>query len=248
MPLKITIIDDEPAARATLRRMLQNLAAPTQLVGEAGSVQEGLELLSRVSPDVLLLDVEMEDGTGFDLLDGLAQIPSNVVFITAHDEFAIRAFRYNAIDYLLKPVLPEELAESVVKARTQTDYVLYQRQIADLLNTASTRTFERIVIPTGDGPVFIQTRDIAHIESYGNYTFVFLTTNERILASRNLKEFEEMLPPIQFFRTHQSHIVQVPLVKQLLKTPEGDIALLQTGTEIPVARRKKDAFRNILQA
>lgn len=247
MPFKIAIIDDEPAARATLVRMLHLLTPPVHLTGEAESVTEGLILLNKEKPDLLLLDVEMEDGTGFDLLDQLVEIPFNVVFCTAHDEFAIRAFRYNAIDYLLKPILPEELEAAINKARAQKDYPLWQRQIADLLHTNHTKTFDRIILPTGDGPVFTQTSNIAHIESYGNYTFVFLTTNERILASRNLKEFEEMLPSSHFFRTHQSHIVQVPLVRQLLKTGDGDIAILQTGAKIPVARRKKDAFRSILK-
>jgi two-component system LytT family response regulator len=246
MSLNIAIIDDEPAARAALQRMLQRQADPVQLLGEAGGVEEGLALLNRKIPDLLLLDVEMEDGTGFDLLDRLAEIPFNVVFCTAHDEFAIRAFRYNAIDYLLKPILPEELEAAINKARAQKDYPLWQRQIADLLHTNHTKTFDRIILPTGDGPVFAQTRDIVHLESYGNYTFVFLSTNERILASRNLKEFEEMLPSTLFFRTHQSHIVQVPFVKQLLKNPEGDVALLQTGSLVPVARRKKDAFKSLL--
>jgi two-component system, LytTR family, response regulator len=241
MDMRIAIVDDEPACRGVLRNILRRDFADVQVIGEAGSVAEGMDMLQLETPDLLLLDVEMEDGTGFDLLDQLGQVNFNVVFTTAHNDFAIRAFRYHAIDYLLKPVVPEELAIAVEKARQHVDRAQLQWQIADLLKTHSGGEFDRIALPTGDGLVFAFAKDMMHLESYGNFSFVFLASGERFLVSRNLKEFEEILPASQFFRTHQSHIVNINFVKQAQKG-EGDYALLHDGAKVPVARRKKDAF------
>lgn len=245
MELRIAIVDDEPACRAYLRSAMQRHCSGFAFAGEAGSVAEGRRLLEQENPDLLLLDVQMEDGTGFDLLDQLPQINFNVVFTTAYDAFAIRAFRYNAIDYLLKPVDPDELCAAVGKARQNSDFVLLRRQIGNLLNTAAQKNFERMTLPTAEGPVFIQAADIVRLESYGNYAFVFMASGERILASRNLKEFEEMLPAPRFFRVHQSHIVHTAFVKQFTKE-DGATVHLQDGAGIPVARRKKEAFAKAL--
>jgi len=239
------IVDDEPAARDALRNLLHANCPGVFIVGEAGSVGEALELLEEKSPDLLLLDVEMEDGTGFDLLDRISKLQFNVVFTTAHNDFAIRAFRYNAIDYLLKPVDPDELAAAVHKARQNRTYEVLERQIANLLTTTSEKLFDRITLYTGDGPVFAKTNDITRIESYGNYTFVYLAAGERCLVSRNLKEFEEMLPAPLFFRLHQSHLVNLAFVKKFLKE-EGGYALMHDGAKIPVSRRRKDAFLEAL--
>ncbi|MBX2929099.1 MAG: response regulator transcription factor [Saprospiraceae bacterium] len=245
MALRIAIVDDEPACRAYLRNVMQRHCSGFAFSGEAGSVAEGRHLLEQENPDLLLLDVQMEDGTGFDLLDQLPQINFNVIFTTAYDAFAIRAFRYNAIDYLLKPVDPDELCAAVGKAQQNSDFVMLRRQIDNLLNTAAQKNFERLTLPTAEGPVFIQTADIVRLESYGNYAFVFLASGERILASRNLKEFEEMLPAPRFFRVHQSHIVHTAFVKQFRKE-DAAVVHLQDGAGIPVARRKKEAFAKAL--
>ncbi len=247
MNLKIALVDDEPACRELLRRTLQRDFPGMIILGEAGGVAEGLALLREIAPDLLLLDVQMEDGTGFDLLDRVPQIDFHVVFTTAHDAFAIRAFRYNAIDYLLKPVDPDELAAALHKVQQNGAGASMNPQIENLLDTASAKQFERMALPTASGPVFVSVRDIVRMESYGNYSFVFTASGERILASRNLKEFEEMLPSPPFFRTHQSHIVHTAFVKRFLKEDEGAV-LLQDGTSVPVARRKKDAFMEALLA
>jgi two-component system, LytTR family, response regulator len=245
MELRIAIVDDEPACRAYLYNAMQRHCSGFVFTGEAGSVAQGRDMLQQENPDLLLLDVQMEDGTGFDLLDQLPQINFNVVFTTAYDAFAIRAFRYNAIDYLLKPVDPDELCAAVRKAQQNSDLPMLRRQIGNLLNTASQKDFERLTLPTAEGLVFTQTADIVHLESYGNYTFVFLASGERILASRNLKEFEEMLPAPRFFRVHQSHIIHTAFVKQYTKE-DGAAILLQSGAKIPVARRKKEALAEAL--
>jgi len=239
------IVDDEPAARDALRNLVLANCPGVVVAAEAGGVAEAVRLLTEKKPDLLLLDVEMEDGTGFDLLDQVSKLRFNVVFTTAHDDFAIRAFRYNAIDYLLKPIDPDELVAAVQKARQNSNYTHLQRQIANLVSTASSKLFDRITLNTADGPVFAQTNDITRIESYGNYTFVFLADGERCLVSRNLKEFEEMLPAPLFFRPHQSYLVNTAFVTKFLKE-DGGYALMHDGAKIPVSRRRKDAFLEAL--
>jgi len=246
MDFRIMIVDDEPAARDALRNLLQTNCPGVVVAGEAGGVGEALSLLQEINPDLLLLDVEMEDGTGFDLLDRISKLRFNVVFTTAHNDFAIRAFRYNAIDYLLKPVDPDELAAAVHKARQTRSYEVLEQQISNLLTTASEKLFDRITLYTDTGPVFAKTNDITRIESYGNYTFVFLAAGERCLVSRNLKEFEEMLPAPLFFRPHQSHLVNIAFVKKFLKE-DGGFALMHDGEKVPVSRRRKDAFLEALR-
>ncbi len=228
--------------------MLQKHLPHTVLLGEASSVDAGTTLLQSVHPRVLFLDVEMEDGTGFDLLDRLGNIDFDVVFTTVHDAFALRAFRYNAIDYLLKPIVAEELVSAVEKVCRQIDVAHQQTQLTSLLNAAFHKTFERIVLPTASGLIFVQLAQIIRIESYGNYCFVHLTSGERCVTSRNLKEFEEILPAPQFFRPHQSHVVQTTLEKQPLKTDSGDFAIMRDQSRVPVARRRKEAFEVVLKS
>lgn len=241
------IIDDEPAARGNIRSILGSDCPGVEVMGEAGGVAEGLALLSRLTPDLLFLDVEMEDGTGFDLLDKLAPLRFNVIFTTAYDTFAIKAFRYSAIDYLLKPVDPDELAAAVRKSQEKGNFALLQRQIESLSAARNSGTFQRIVLPTGDGMAFAQTQDIVRIESFGNFSYVTLAAGERVLASRNLRDFEEMLPSPPFFRLHQSHIVNTAFVKKYFKE-DGGQALMSDGTAVPISRRNKDRFLEMLKA
>ncbi len=246
MSTRIALVDDEPAARGSLRQLLRDNCPDTNIIGEAGSIAEARHLLQREPIDLLLLDVEMEDGTGFDLLDQISPIPFRVVFTTAHHDFAIRAFRYNAIDYLLKPIDPDELQNAVCKAQLNRDQARQQQQIAKLLSTAAQKSFDRITLDTGSGLIFTRVGEIVRIESCGNFSFVFLADGERCLVSHNLKSFEEMLPPVHFFRPHQSHIVNTAFVKRFFKE-DGGYALMHDGARIPVARRKKEAFLAGLQ-
>jgi two-component system LytT family response regulator len=203
------------------------------------------QILRSHEVDLVLLDVQMEDGTGFDLLDRFKTWHFNVIFTTAHDEFAVRAFRYHAIDYLLKPIAPEDLVEAVNNAKARSDNELRQKQFQHLLETTTNRSFDRLTLNTSTGPIFINTQEISHIETYGNYVFVFLVNNERHLVSRNLKEFEEMLPEPAFFRIHQSHMVNTAMVKKFEKD-DGGYAVMKNGVKLPVARRRKEEFLKVL--
>jgi two-component system LytT family response regulator len=240
-PIRIFLVDDEPLCRNTLRVFLRADCPEARIVGEAESLAEATELIPPAAPDLLLLDVQLSDGTGFDLLDRFPEPDFKVIFTTAHDEFALRAFRYSAIDYLLKPVDPDLLLEAVRKAAAHPSTV-FQEQIAQLRLNTTARSFDRITLNTGDGLLFIQTADIARLETNGNYTFAYLTNGERHLVSRNMKEFEEMLPEPAFFRINQSHLVNTARVRKFLKDDGGGYVVMHDGIKLPLARRRRDGF------
>lgn len=242
----VMIADDEPGARAIIRRFLVNSFPEIIVAGEASGITEALHLLKEHRIDLLFLDIEMKDGTGFELLDRIPEFSFNLIFTTAHDEFAVKAFRYNAIDYLLKPIDPDEFAQAVEKALRQESSDILQRRFAQLLKTTQEKSFDRITLSTSQGHVFTNTRDITRIETYGNYSFVYLVEGDRFLVSRNLKEFEEMLPEPDFFRVHQSHIINTSFVKKVIKD-DGDHVVMADGIKIPVSRRRKEDFMHAVQ-
>jgi two-component system, LytTR family, response regulator len=240
------IADDEPGARSTIKGFLQQNFPNIVITGEAGGVHEAAKLIRYQPIDLLFLDIELEDGTGFDLLDRLPLINFNVIFTTAYDDFAIKAFRYNAIDYLLKPIDPDEFVIAVKKAIEHIDQSILRQQFDQLLATNKKKSFDRITLTTSLGHVFTNTKDIIRIETYGNYSFVFLPESERLLVSRNLKEFEEMLSEPDFFRIHQSHIVNTSHVKKYLKD-DGGFVVMADETKIPISRRRKEEFISALR-
>lgn len=240
-PIRILLVDDEQPCRDTLRIFLNTGCPEAHIVGEAESLAEAFALLPKLSPDLLLLDVDLGDGTGFDLLDRFPQPNFKVIFTTAHDDFALRAFRYSALDYLLKPIDPEDLIDAVQKVTLPRESKDYHRQLDQLRHHATTHRFDRITLNTGDGLLFIGTEEITRLEAQGNYSFVFLENGERHLAAQSLAGFEEILPAPPFFRAHQSHIVNTSFVRKLAKD-EGDSLQMTDKSIIPLARRRKDAF------
>jgi two-component system, LytTR family, response regulator len=244
-PLRIFIVDDEPSCRNTLRSFLQDDFPEAIIAGEAGSIEKAVPLIKQTGPDLLLLDVHLEDGTGFDLLDCFSPPKFKVIFTTAHDEFALRAFRYSAIDYLLKPVDPDLFLEAV--RRIETNLHPQEQQLALLKLNAASRQFDRIALNTGDGLIFIQTADILHLEANGNYTFAYLSDGEKHLVNCTMKDFEEMLPEPAFFRIHQSHLVNTGKVKKYLKD-DGGYVVMPDGAKLPLARRRKEEFLRELGA
>ncbi len=244
--IRILLVDDEAHCREALRIFLHAGCPEAQIIGEASSLAEAKAMLMELAPALILLDVDLGDGTGFDLLDHFPRPNFKVVFTTAHDEFALRAFRYSALDYLLKPVDPEELVAAVCKASIPGESIKYQHQLEQLRHNTSTGRFDRITLNTGDGLLFIDTAEITRLEAQGNYSFVFLENGERHLAAQSLAGFEEMLPAPPFFRAHQSHLVNTAFVRKLSKE-EGDSLLMTDKSVIPLARRRKEAFIGVMK-
>lgn len=237
---QIVIIDDETDARQALRTLITQLCPEVEIVGEADGVESGFVLIRQRKPQGVLLDISMEDGSGFDLLDKFPNPDFQVIFTTAHDDFALRAFRYHALDYLLKPIIPAELAQAI--DRLEPDVPAdYPARILHLLESNKAQKIDNITLSTHEGIVFLNLKQIVRLESDGSYTTFFLQNKERHLVARPMREFEELLPAECFFKLHQSHIVNLSFVKKLLKE-DGGYANMVDGSMVPIARRRKDDF------
>jgi len=185
----------------------------------------------------------MGDGTGFDLLEQIKYINFRVVFITSFDHFAIRAFKFSAMDYLLKPVKPDDLVEAVSKIQVSQGSEDLDHKLEVLLSKKN--KFDKIALPTVDGLLFVKVDDIVRCESYKNYTTFFLNDGEQIVVTRIIKEYDEMLTPNNFFRIHKSHLINLAYIKKYVKG-EGGFVVMDDNTEVEVARRRKEEFLRVL--
>lgn len=250
--LKAVLIDDEQNSREALAGKLDLFCPELEISGQGGSVQEGLDLIKSEEVDVLFLDIDLAGESGFDLLTALTeddtiQQPA-VVFITAHDEFAIQAIKFSALDYLLKPVDPEELVKAVRKVENEKGLPKKAANFNVLVENIrqASDSPKKIVIPTSDGMHVIRLSDIVRLESSSNYTTFFLNGQKNLLASKTLKEFDMMLEGYSFLRIHKSHLVNVNFLKKYVQT-DGGYLILEDGSRIPVANRKKEQLMTLLK-
>ncbi|MGZ3884522.1 MAG: LytR/AlgR family response regulator transcription factor [Bacteroidia bacterium] len=244
--IKAIIIDDIEQARATLKKDLQVYAPDVTVIAEAGGVVEGARLLKTTQPDVLFLDIQMQDGSGFDLLDILKEIPFKIIFITASDAHAIKAFRYAAIDYLLKPVDPDELVSALKKFREQK---LNESEKYRLLNDSLRdhhKPHERLALHTQDKIHIVNIADVLRCESNVNYTEFFFTSGKKLLVTKTLKDFEDLLSDQGFYRVHQSHLVNTKCIKEFVKT-DGGYLIMNDGSTVPVSTRKRPDVMKMLE-
>ena len=239
----VIIIDDEKEARRNLRQMLHLSCPSANIVGEASGVEEGIQAIRQMNPDAIFLDIQMDDGTGFDLLRSFPEPQFHVVFVTAYDQFAIKAFECNAIDYLLKPINPDRLIQAMKKIEQLSNKVQYFEQLSNLLDNIRHQRFETIIIQTQEGQHYIRLENIIRLEADKGYSTFYCKNRKDILVSKTIKKFEELLPADDFFRTHQSHIINRKFVKSYIKEDGGFIEM-EGGYHIPIARKNKDPFFN----
>lgn len=246
--MKLLITDNEPGQRAALRSLLHHFCPEITEVEEAGGVHSGLAAIRSFRPDILLLDVEMDDGSGFDLLNQVYNPDFQLIFVTAYNQYAIEAFKFSAIDYLLKPVDPEALQKSIQKAMLNIRNSNLQQQVQVLLQQLSgVQNKERkIVLKDIDNTWFIKITDVLYCEAEGTYTRFHLQNGGPILVSKNLKEYEEILEPLGFLRTHHSFLANPDKIKSFDKT-HGGALVLEGGLSIPVSQRKKDFVMQVLE-
>ncbi|HOW24815.1 MAG TPA: LytTR family DNA-binding domain-containing protein [Bacteroidales bacterium] len=238
--IRVVIVDDEPHVRDGLIKLIGKHCPNVTLVGTAGSVREGKEVIRRHHPDLVLLDIKMDDGTGFDLLKQLDPVDFKVIFITAYEQYAVKAFKFSALDYILKPVDPDELTEAITRTELMLQHDLRIRLSAMENNLASDRDrHKKLVLNTADNIFIIEIPAITHCESDGSYTVVFLEDGRKIMASRNLKEYDDMLSDQGFYRIHKSFLINLAFVERFDKA-EGGFVVLRNGARIPVASRKRD--------
>jgi len=246
--IRTIVIDDEVQARETILNMLASYCPDVEVVATAGSVKEGIKTLKEIKTDLLLLDIKMADGTGFDLLKKLDNLDFRLIFITAFEEFAIRAIKFSAIDYILKPFDPDELINAIQKAGSliQKDQLslrlgaLYEN--LDLINTSQ----KKIVLKTTDSVHIVKLNEIIRCESEKNYTHFYTIQSDKITVSRTLKEYNELLSQYNFYRVHQSHLVNLDHVKRYEKMGGGKL-IMDDDSEVPVSFRKKEDLMRIFK-
>jgi two-component system LytT family response regulator len=245
--MRIILIDDEEVVRDNLKTLLAIYSPESVVIAEADGVQSGLECLKANKPDLLLLDVEMKDGTGFDLLSFYGELDFKVVFVTGHNGYAIKAFKYSAIDYLLKPVDPDDLISALSKVNEQNNHAELNLKVSNLTeNKKSVFAEKKIVLKDAETVYLITVKDIIRCQSETNYTRFYLIDGRKILVSRTLKEFASLFEDQLFFRAHQSHLINLHHFDRYDKK-EGGIVYMKDGTTLPVAVRKKESLMSALE-
>lgn len=242
------IIDDEQHCIDRLSRLLQqNFASTIQLARACHDVEEGLSVIPKIAPDVIFLDVQLRNKTGFELLQQLGRADFKVIFTTAYDQYAVQAFKFSALDYLLKPVDPDDLARAVAKLTDQKERNETAAKLEVLLYNLKNiqGASKRICVPVSGGMVFLQVSDIVRCQSDVNYTYLFLHNGQKLLVAKTLKEFEELLSAYGFFRIHNSHLVNLAYVKSYNKGKGGYVTMTDNST-IEVSTRRKESFLNRL--
>lgn len=246
--LKAIIIDDERTSRETLFGLLKRYCPQVEVVAEAYNLESGKEILKAYNADVVFLDIQMPDGSGFKLLEEIEEIKFEVVFTTAFDQYAIKAIKYSALDYLLKPIVPEDLMSAVAKLEKRINVnpgTSSQETIKTLIDNIRSPQMKKIVLSTSKGMHVIEIENIIRCESEDYYTRFFLKDGKMIMVSKTLKENEEMLGENDFIRPHKSHLVNINHIKGFLKEDGGSL-LMNDGSIIPVSRRKREKVIDLL--
>jgi two-component system LytT family response regulator len=241
--IRTVLIDDEIDSIRVLQKLLEASSPEVEIVGKADGVETGMHIIQATRPDLVILDIEMTQGNAFDLLNELQPINFQVIFVTAFDNYAIRAFKYSAADYLLKPVSIDELHLAVERVVARMGETSVMDQIKMLLENMGTFQLsqQKITIPTLTGLVFITIRDIIRFEAMGNYTLIYLQNKEQVTAIRNIKDYEDLLPEIIFCRIHNSHIINLHRIQKYQKG-RGGFVTMEDGSSIEVASRRREEF------
>lgn len=238
--IKAVIVDDVENARISLKQDLEDYCPEVEIIGEADSVVSAAKVIRDVNPELVFLDIHLGDGDGFDLLEILGEINFKIVFTTSSDEHAVQAFRFSAVDYLMKPIDPEEL-------RVALDKIAGSSGSLEVLKKNLSGGPQRIALNAQDKINVVRIEDIVRLESNGSYTMFFTTDGQEILVTRTLKEYDAMLGGAQFIRVHQSHLVNLDFIKEFIKS-DGGYLVLSDKSEIPVASRKRSQVMKLLNS
>lgn len=245
------LIDDDSNLRNGMKSLLARYAPEIRIIGEADSVETGVKIVLQNQPQVVFLDIHLGDGSGFDLLEEVNQrgkLNSQIVFITAHEQYAIKAFRFSALDFLLKPVDPEELQKVIEKLQHVIDKNDSVAHIDLLLENIRKKVdnFKRIALSNSDGIHLFEVSDIIRCESEDNYTKFYIKNSKPILISKTLKEYEELLTEHGFERIHQSHLINLAYLKSYIKK-DGGYVIMADNANLPISQRKKERLQELLK-
>lgn len=245
--IKAVIIEDELHSRNFLNNLVAEFCPEITVAGMAASVEEAVKLIQQTEPQIVFLDIEMQTGTGFDVLQQLQKRNFHVIFTTAYDHYAIKAIKFSAVDYLLKPINLEELQAAVAKAIENIEQTTGENQLELLIKNLRRPAGEdfSISLSTSEGIEFIQLSNITRLEASGPYTTFFMKDGRKIMVSRNLKEYEMMLTDHGFFRVHNSHIINLKEVRKMIKT-DGGYAVMNDESMITISPKKKEEFMELM--
>ncbi len=238
--LKAIIIDDEKTSRDALMGLISRYCANVEVIDQANGYKSGLEAIRNQNADIVFLDIQMPDGSGFQLLEDLKETNFEIIFTTAYDQYAIKAIKYSALDYLLKPVVPSDLINAIQKAEKKKTSGTMSGSIEVLLENIKTKTEpKKIVLSTSDKINVVDIEDIVRCESDGYYTRFYLLDGTQLIISKTLKEYETLLGDKIFLRPHKSHLINIRFIKGYLRDDSGYI-IMNDDSKIPVSRRKRE--------
>lgn len=241
--MKVVVIDDEDRSRQTIVQLLNKYCPEVTIVCECNSAQDAFVQINLTRPDLIFLDVQMPNASGFDLLKKFPSVDFEVVFVTAYNQYALQAIKICALDYLLKPVQIDELIQAVEKAGKRISERDSSKKISQLLNNLVNKNIytAKIALPSGSGLDFVPISKIVRCEADGSYTHIYLDNGQRFTTTRSLREYEEMLPETQFFRPHNSHIINMEHILKYQKG-EGGTVIMSDKSTVDIAKRRKKEF------
>jgi two-component system, LytTR family, response regulator len=236
------IVDDELKSRESLKILLEDFCEGVEVAALCQNVDESIEAIQRLNPDVVFLDIQLQRETGFDLLTKLKHFDFNVIFTTAYSEYAIKAFKFSAIDYLLKPIDIEELKRSLSKLEKKMGSTITERlqQLMQNMRSESAGNF-KLALPTMDGLIFVKVKNVLYCEASSNYTEITMEDNKKYVVSRTLKEYEDLLADQDFFRVHHSTLINLNAIKKYVRG-DGGYVIMNNDKSLDVSKRKKEAF------
>lgn len=239
--LRTVVIDDEMKAREAIQQMIKLYGdGEVEIVGSGKDVKTGVQAINKHSPDLVLLDIKMPDGTGFDVLNQFGKIAFDVIFITAFEEYAIKAFKFSALDYILKPIDPEELQDTikrVISKREKSDINMQLQAMMENMHQGSVED-KKLVLKTTGSIHLVEARKIIRVTADRNYTKFYRIDDDPITVSRSMIKFEPMLEEYDFLRVHQSHMINLRRVKKYIR--DEYVCIMEDDSQVPVAWRKKD--------
>lgn len=247
MSLRAVIVEDEKHSRETLKNLLEEFCLNISVAGVAASVNEAVEIIKSLKPDVVFLDIELQTGTGFDVLQQVSHLNFEVIFTTAFEQYAIKAVKFSSLDYLLKPIDLDELQNAVNKAQTIKNKETYKKQLETLmLNLKQQKSqLNKICLATSDGFEFIEVNDILYCKAEGSYTAFFLKNSEKLLVSKHLKEYENLLLEQDFMRVHNSFLINLKEVKKYIKA-DGGYIIMKNNDTVSISRSRKEDFIKVM--
>lgn len=241
--IKAVIVEDEPKGLNNLKNLLETYCEEVDVIGEAGSIEDGLELFTdpALRPDLAFLDISLPDGLVFQLLNQLRPIDFEIIFVTAYEEYAIKACEYSSIGYIVKPIDPDLLKEAVSRVEVRRENQMDKR--LDIFNNYynNPNAFTKMSISALDGIYFVNIRDIVRFEAEDNYTHIFMTNGDRITASKTIKSYEDLLAPFNFYRVHKRHVINLNYMRKFVKG-DGGYLIMDDEIKIEVSRRRRPAF------